>query len=265
MSVPEPVQAPPEQTSVTVQALPSLQAAVLFVWTATPFEQESLVQGLLSLRFGILPDPAQPPPEQTSVTVQALPSLQAAVLFVWTATPFEQESLVQGLLSLRFGILPDPAQPPPEQTSVTVQALPSLQAAVLFVWTATPFEQESLVQGLLSLRFGIVPEPVQAPPEQTSVTVQALPSLQAAVLFVWTAAPLTHVSVAHTLLSFRFGIVTEPVQAPPEQTSVTVQALPSLQAAVLFVWTAAPLTHVSVVHTLLSLRFGIVPEPVQAP
>ncbi len=81
-----------------------------------------------------------------------------------------------------------PAQTPPEQTSFTVQALPSLQATVLLVCTQAPATQESSVQILLSLQSNAVP--AQTPPEQTSFTVQALLSLQ--------LVPLAAVGLLHT-------------------------------------------------------------------
>jgi hypothetical protein len=67
-----------------------------------------------------------------------------------------------------------------------------------------------------------------------SVCVQALPSLQDAVLFVL-AQPVTasQESVVHTLLSLQFS-GTVPVQVPPEHTSTVVHTLLSLHEAVLF-------------------------------
>ena len=93
-----------------------------------------------------------------------------------------QVSLVQTLESLQVMVVP--AQVPPPQTSPEVQALPSLQAAVLLVKTQPVAGlQESFVQGLLSLHVTAEP-PVQRPPAHLSLTVQAEPSSQATVLLV---------------------------------------------------------------------------------
>src|SRR5947199_10152356 len=77
-------------------------------------------------------------------------------------------------------------------------------------------------------------EPVQVPPWQVSVCVQALPSLHAVPLLAfglghWPVAALQvpatwHWSEAVQTTGF------EPVQVPLWQVSVCVQALPSLQA-----------------------------------
>ena len=121
--------------SAVVQALPSLQDAVLFVLTQ-PVDglHESFVHTLLSLQLGAGP-PTQMPPAHVSAVVQALPSLQDAVLFVLTQ-PVDglHESFVQTLPSLQLGAGP-PTQVPPAHVSAVVQALPSLQDAVLFVLT----------------------------------------------------------------------------------------------------------------------------------
>src|SRR5204862_545001 len=123
---------------------------------------------------------------------------------------------------------------PPEQVSLVVQALPSLQEAVLFA-CAQPLAgtQVSSVHGFESSQLG-AELPTHAPPEQVSPVVQALPSLQEAVLFAC-AQPLagTHESSVHGFESSQFGAA-PPMQAPPEHVSPVVQALPSLQDAVLF-------------------------------
>src|SRR5437867_2028532 len=149
--------------------------------------QESSVQGLPSSQFGGGPT-VQLPAAQASFVVQAVPSLQGAVLFACTQ-PLAglQESSVQTLPSSQFGGGP-PAQLPVAQASFVVQALPSLQGAVLFAWTQ-PLAglQESFVQTLPSSQFGGGP-PAQLPAAQASFVVQALPSLQGAGLCVWTQA-----------------------------------------------------------------------------
>src|SRR2546422_309168 len=130
--------------------------------------------------------PTQVPPEHASFVVHALPSLQEAVLCVWTpAVAGMQVSSVQGLLSLQLGAGP-PTQVPPEHASFVVHALPSLHGAVLFA-CAQPLAglQESSVQGLPSSQVGGGP-PVHTPPEHASFVVQALPSSHGAVLFACT-------------------------------------------------------------------------------
>src|SRR5206468_277402 len=153
------------------------QEAVLFAWPhPVAGLQESSVQTLPSLQFGGGP-PLHDPPPQVSLVVQALPSLQEAVLFVWThPVAGLQESSVQTLPSLQFGGGP-PLHDPAPQVSLVVEALPSLQEAVLFVWPhPVAGLQESSVQTLPSLQFGGGP-PMHAPPPQVSLVVQALPSL----------------------------------------------------------------------------------------
>src|SRR5437762_1095896 len=77
-----PVQAPPLQVSLVVQALPSLQGAVLLTWTQP--RGWSLGTGLLTTPGGWFEGgpPAQRPPLQVTLVVQALPSLHGAVLLV---------------------------------------------------------------------------------------------------------------------------------------------------------------------------------------
>jgi hypothetical protein len=96
-----------------------------------------------------------------------------------------QESSVQRLPSLQFGGAP-PTQAPPEHASFVVQALPSSHEAVLLGCTQPVTElHESSVQGLPSSQFVGAP-PTQAPPEQESFVVQALPSSHAVELSVCT-------------------------------------------------------------------------------
>src|SRR5262245_19668706 len=138
--------------------------------------QESSVQGLLSSQLMAEPAP-QTPLEQVSPVVQALPSSHDPETFAWTHPMLvSQESLVQTLLSL--------------------------QEAVMSVWTH-PVEvlHESLVQALLSSQL-VAPPPTQLPPLQASPVVQALPSLQAAVLSVGPQEPApSHRSSVQTLPS----------------------------------------------------------------
>src|SRR6185369_8766330 len=78
--------------------------------------------------------------------------------------------------------------------------------------------------------------PLHVPPPQVSLVVQALLSLQEAVLFAW-KHPVAgmHASSVQTLLSLQSG-GGPPLHVPPPQVSFVVQALLSLQEAVLFVW-----------------------------
>jgi hypothetical protein len=260
-----PTQLPPEQVSFVVQALPSSHDAVLFVWTQpVAGSQVSSVQTFPSSQFGAAP-PAQLPPEQVSFVVHALPSSQGAALSVWThPVAGSHVSSVQTLPSSQFGGTP-PTQLPPEHVSFVVQALPSSQGAELFVCThPVAGLQESSVQPFPSLQFGGAP-PTQVPPEQVSFVVQALPSLQEAVLFVWTQ-PVAglHESSVQTFPSLQLG-GTPPTQLPPEHVSFVVQALPSSHDAVLFVCThpVAGL-QVSSVQRFPSLQLGAAP-PAQLP
>jgi hypothetical protein len=262
---PPPTHAPPEHVSPEVQALPSLHATVLLVWVQ-PVDglQESSVQGLPSSQFGPAP-PTQTPPEHASPVVQALPSSQEAALLAY-AQPVAglQESSVQTLPSLQL-VGPPLTQLPPEQASPVVQAFPSLHGAVLFAWEQPVTGlHESSVHGFPSSQFGPAP-PMQTPPEQASPVVQALPSSQEAVLFVW-AHPVagTQESSVHGLPSLQLGPA-PPTQTPPEQASPVVQALPSSHGAVLLacVQPVAGL-QASSVHTLPSSQFGAAP-PTQTP
>ena len=263
--------------------MPSLQEAVLFVLTQpVAGTHASSVQTLLSLQFVAEP-PTQNPPEHVSAVVQALPSLQEAVLFALThPVAGTHESSVQTLLSLQFGAEP-PTQDPPAQVSAVVQALPSSQEAVLFALThPVAGTHESSVQTLLSLQFVAEP-PTHAPPAQVSAVVQALLSLQDAVLFALRqpvagthessvqgllslheavlfalTQPVagTHESSVHKLLSLQFGAL-PPTHAPPEHVSAVVHALPSLQKAVLFALThAPPVLHESSVQAFESLQLA---------
>ena len=79
--------------------------------------------------------PRHRPPLHLSLVVQAFPSLHGAVLFVWMQPVAGlQLSSVQPLPSSQLSAGP-PTQPPLLQVSLIVQAFPSLQGAVLAVWT----------------------------------------------------------------------------------------------------------------------------------
>src|SRR5207244_10793607 len=129
-----PVLGRPLQASSVVHGLPSLRGAALLMCTQpVGWLQPSSVQGFPSSQLGGAP-PTQFPPLQASLVVHALPSLQGAVLLVWTQpVAGSQPSSVQPLPSLQFGAGP-PMQRPPLQASLVVQALLSLHGAVLSVW-----------------------------------------------------------------------------------------------------------------------------------
>jgi hypothetical protein len=180
-------QVPPSQISPVVQALPSLQSSEFGAFTQPDAGlQLSSVQTSSSSQSGAAP-PTHTPKAQASPVVQADPSLQEAVLKSVLSQPVDglQVSFVQTLPSLQ-SVGPPPTHEPPEQASPVVQALPSLQEAVLFVCTHPEAGlQLSSVQPLPSSQFGAAP-PTQLPPAQVSFVVQALPSSHEAVLFVCT-------------------------------------------------------------------------------
>jgi glyoxylate utilization-related uncharacterized protein len=135
-----------------------------------------------------------------------------------------QESVVHWLPSLHTGGGP-PTHDPAEHVSFVVQALLSLQAATLFTFSQPVAGlQESSVQTLVSTQLSGGP-PTQAPPEQISPVVQALPSLHVKVLLANTQTPPWHESVVHTLPSLHWLLwlhsmqpaIGDPWHAPSEQ------------------------------------------------
>src|SRR6266852_5356807 len=154
---------------------------------------------------------------------------------------------------------------PPPQVSLLVQAFPSLHGAVLLV-CAHPMAglHESSVQTLPSSQLGAGP-PMQVPPLQVSLVVQALPSLQGLVLLVCTQPVAgSQLSSVQTLPSSQLG-AGPPTQVPPLHASLVVQAFPSLQGLVLLVCTQ-PVAglQLSSVQTLPSSQLGAGP-PTHAP
>ena len=126
-----PVHTPFTHKSPFVHACPSSQSKLLFVWKQ-PLAglQPSVVHSLPSPQFTGGP-PTHEPTEQVSLVVQAFPSSQGNVLFVWKQ-PLAglHESLVQTFPSLQLSGTPL-TQNPPEQVSFVVQALPSSQESLL--------------------------------------------------------------------------------------------------------------------------------------
>ncbi|PTL82502.1 hypothetical protein DAT35_16960 [Vitiosangium sp. GDMCC 1.1324] len=242
-----PVQVPPWQVSVRVQALPSLQeeplglagleqvpVAGLQVPTSWHWSEAVQVAGVPAV---------QVPAWQVSVRVQALPSLQeeplglagleqmpVAGLQVPTSWHWSEAVHVTGLLAV---------QVPAWQVSVRVQALPSLQeeplglagleqvpVAGLQVPTSWHWSEAAQVTGAA---------PVQVPPWQVSVRVQALPSLQEEPLGLvgLEQVPVAGLQVPTSWHWSEAGQVAgvPAVQTPAWQVSGVVHALPSLQAA----------------------------------
>lgn len=140
--------------------------------------QASTVQGLLSLQLSVDAPGWQTPPPQTSPTVQALPSLHAAVLLTLKQLPVweSQASVVHGLLSEQD--LADPAQTPLEHLSLMVQGFPSSQELLLKT-KPQPLAalHTGVVQGFESSG-QVIAEPVHTPLLQASPVVQTLLSLQ---------------------------------------------------------------------------------------
>src|SRR5439155_22246408 len=102
--------------------------------------------------------PTQLPPLQVSFVVHALPSSHGAMLLV-CAQPVDglQVSSVQRLPSSQLGPAP-PRHRPPLQASLVVQALPSLQATGLLVWTQPLVgSQLASVQVVQALQLGAGP------------------------------------------------------------------------------------------------------------
>jgi hypothetical protein len=186
LGVPE--QIPPEHRSLLVQARPSSQAVVvLLVTQPIAGSQASRMQGLPALALHTRAEPArQLPPEHASPIVQALPSLQAAVvLLVTQPIAGSQASRMQGLPALALHTSAVPSQAPPRHASALVQALPSSQAALLFTWLQASFWQSSVVHGFwssqsaaaLQAQVAVSETHERALSEQLSV-VQARPSSQ---------------------------------------------------------------------------------------
>src|SRR6185369_12602453 len=128
-----------------------------------------------------------------------------------------------------------PAQVPPPQTSVSVQAFASSHGIVLFVKTHPRVgSHESSVHGLPSL--------------QTSGTPGRHPPVAGSQV----SRPLQASASAHT--------VAVPTQAPAAHVSPLVQRLPSSQVPATGVSTQPAIgSQLSAVQTLLSSQFGIGP------
>ena len=258
----------------SVQKMPSLHAPAC-KQSPVASSHESTVHGLSSSQLGG-PWPTQAPLAHASLEVHASKSSQgsASNRGVWVQAPLMShmssvhvlsssqapswsqplaglhESVVHGSLSSQSRPAA-PMQSPPAHRSTEVHALLSLHASLLGSWTQPRWgSQRSSVHGLSSLQ-GRTPLPVQVPPTQRSVRVQASWSLQAVALLVCSQPVVTsHLSFVQGLPSTHgqsLGVWAQPVvgsqvsmvhetsslqvfgapgwQAPPAQVSPLVQAL----------------------------------------
>jgi hypothetical protein len=263
------MQAPAMQASPEVHAEPSSQAAVLLVNTQ-PLAglQLSSVHGLLSLQT--TGEVVQPVAGSQESTVQALPSSQSVGAPPWQAPARQASPEVHGLPSSHAGPAADAhwAAQPPMPVQAGIPPLPVAQFAqrpshdvsqqkgstaqthawqVAFEQPGTPVavpqfsippsgavthpvagSQESAVQTFPSLQaMGL---PAQLPPPQTSPLVQALLSLQGAVLLVNTQ-PVAGLQLSSVQTLPSSQTVGPPgTQAPLSQESPVVHAFPSSQA-----------------------------------
>jgi hypothetical protein len=184
-----PVQMPLWQVSVWVHALASLQTEP-FVFAG--FEQRP-VDGLQvptswhwsdAVQVTAVPGTQVPVALHASAPLQRFESAQLvpAATGVWVTPPAGvQASVVHGLLSLRFGGVPATQVAEALHVSTPLQALLSEQlvpAATGVCVTPPAGVQASVVQGLLSLRFGGVPATQVPVALQVSAPLQALLSEQ---------------------------------------------------------------------------------------
>jgi hypothetical protein len=256
---------PSLQVSPTLQALPSLHGRLLAVWVqATLGSHESVVHGLPSSHGGGTPG-TQLPPWHLSSLLQALPSSHGPVVALnWQPSLASQLSAVHGLPSWQVSAGPA-AQLPLAQVSPLVHRSPSLQGRALFWWLQPSLaSQLSSVQGFLSSQSPAWPG-TQLPWAHTSPWVHTLLSLQAA----WLGALeqpdlLSHLSSVH-------GLPSSHLTAAPgahfssAHWSPLVQASPSLQGALLALWTQPLLaSQLSVLQGLLSSHSPAAPGT-QAP
>ena len=228
-----PTQLPPAHLSAVVQAsLSSHASALLACWQPRVVSQESSVQTFESLHEIVVP--THVPLEQWSVPVQALLSLQGFVSSFVDLQPRtgSQVSSVQALPSSHTVAGPG-THALLAHLSPVVQALLSLQIAVLAVFTQTPAPvQESSVHGFASSQL-LPPVGMHAPATQWSPVVQPSLSLQGFALsfvFVHPVAGLQPSSVqALPSLHTSAG---PPTQALLAHWSLVVHLLPSSHGAV---------------------------------
>jgi hypothetical protein len=239
------VQVPAWQLSAPLQTLPSRHGVPFKTGVLEHPDaglHASAVQTLESLQLRAVPA-VQVPLWHVSEPLQTLPSVQDEPFGSGVATqPLTglQESVVQTFPSLQLRAVPG-VQVPLWQTSSplhTVLSAHELPLATGVVKQPMIGSQESVVQTLLSLQLGGVPE-VHTPDWQVSPPLQTSPSAHDAPLASvgLLQTPPVHTSLVHGLPSAQSASTTQESQPPigvfwqPEsawQESV-VQALPSLQ------------------------------------
>ena len=262
------VQAPLLQLSLAVHLLPSSHGLVLASnLQPTAAAQLSVVQALLSLQTGAAP-PTQLPPAQVSEVVHKLLSLQGELLLT-SLQPVagSQLSDVHSLPSSQLTAM-GAVQPPPLQMSPLVQALLSLQIALLLALLQAPVAmlQLSVVHGLPSEHVFLAPD-AHLPAAQTSGAVHASLSEHPLVLLTELQTPLLalQLSLVQGLASSQ-TLAAPDLHTPASQASFKVQRLLSLQPKILFGNAHLPLTHLSSVQPLPSLQslavLQLPPQPI---
>ena len=237
------VHVPAEQTSPVEQALPSLHVVPS---GATTSEQMPVAGAQTPARWQV-PEavqtlavpPVQEPPWQDSPVVHALVSLHDVPL---VAAGLEHAPVVESQTPATwhwsaavqvFGV--PPTQAPAWQESTVVHALASLQAVPL---VTGGFEQAPVVESQIPAAWHwseaaqVLGVPPQTPCWQESPLVQALPSLQAVPVSV--GLEQAPVAALQTPAAWHWSAAAQMVgvpmvQIPDRQTSLVVQALPSLQ------------------------------------
>src|SRR3989442_1318617 len=207
----------------------SSQLQLLIAWRAPPVTLCALVTfATCNRRWAEETRRGPTPLTLTRRKVRCTPVVPGAVFGVWTQlVAGSHESSVQTFASLQLGGGP-PTHVPPAQVSAVVQALPSVHGSVFGVWTQPVAElQESVVHTLPSSQLSAGP-PTQTPLAQTSAVVQALPSLQGAMVGVappHTPAPLQVVPVKQGSVPVQGAPAGSNWQAGPQQLTAT--AIPS--------------------------------------
>jgi len=183
--IPHTVHAPPTTPQAMGSARPETHTPAVRQWPAQEFAQlpllhESVVNEFPSSQSAHAPPPA---PQAAGVVPATQPRALVHVVHAFVQVPPEHESVVKLFMSSQ--LLGSPEHVPALQASLVVQASPSLQLTVLLLCVHAPLDvlQPSLVHTLLSLQFFGDPL-AQEPEAHRSLSVQALPSSQLAVLLV---------------------------------------------------------------------------------
>ena len=252
---------PPAHASLSVQASPSVQVAVLFFfWQPSFASQLSSVQGLLSSQTTAAPTHA-PLPSQVSDEVHTEPSSHGFFVRIFAPQPVATShgSSVQGLPSSQFSLLPAHL-PSLSQLSFSVQALPSVQVlptSGLNAQSPVDLSQVSAVQALLSSHsFGV---PTHLPAAQRSLIEQGTPSSQGDVFWVNTQPVfVSQLSSVHALPSWHDFF--SPTHFPPRHASFSLHASPSSQAFVKLVLVQPEVgSQASAVQALVSSQSSFLP------